>query len=396
MAIRGQGALSRIAAVTLLGMLSGCSTNMLESKTVDYKSVAKAPTHSLEVPPDLLAPTASDRFIVPDAGTGATTLSELDKAARPVTATERSAVLPQPPDMHIERSGSQRWLVVNRPVETLWLQVKEFWEEMGFIIATESQQTGILETDWAENRAKIPQDVIRRVIGKVIDNLYSTPERDKFRVRFERGSKPGETEIYITHKGTYEVYVENEAMRRAGTTKWQPRPTEPELEAEMLSRLMLKLSNRAPNLPATTEAAAAPRTGAPAPAATSPAPARAVFAKGSDGVAVLNVADEVDRAWRRVGLSLDRLGFTVQDRDRSAGFYDVRYLDPDKESARKRGLARLAFWENDSNKGKAVDYRVVLAKANAGTQIRVLTADGKPDRSETADRILHVLEGDLR
>ena len=93
-----------------------------------------------------------------------------------------------------------------------------------------------METDWAENRAMIPSGPIRNLLGKIIDSAYSTGERDKFRTRLERGSAPGTTEIYISHRGMVEVYTSKDES----STVWQPRPPDPELEAEFLGRLMLR------------------------------------------------------------------------------------------------------------------------------------------------------------
>ena len=89
---------------------------------------------------------------------------------------------------------------------------------------SENMETGVMETDWAENRAKIPQGVIRNMLGKVLDQAYSAPERDKFHTRIERGQKPGTTEVYISHRGMYEMYVNDANLRQTGRTVWQPRP----------------------------------------------------------------------------------------------------------------------------------------------------------------------------
>ena len=109
--------------------------------------------------------------------------------------------------MRVDRSGSERWLVVPEPPEKVWPIVKDFWQGLGFVIKTEVPEAGVMETDWAENRAKIKQDPIRNLIGGVLDGAYSTGERDKFRTRLERGAQPSTTEIYITHRGVTEVYV---------------------------------------------------------------------------------------------------------------------------------------------------------------------------------------------
>jgi outer membrane protein assembly factor BamC len=242
-----------------------------------------------------------------------------------------------------------------------------------------------METDWAENRAKIPQDALRNLLGKVIDQAYSTPERDKFRARLERGEQAGSTEVYVTHRGMYEMYVNDANFRQTGRTIWQPRPADPELEAEMLRRLQMKLAG--------AKAIETPQVQAKPSAPPEP---RAVVSKGAGGAPVLVMTDDFERAWRRVGLSLDRLGFTVQDRDRAGGLYYVRYLNPDADTKKPSLLSRLAFWESDGSKGKAAEYRIVVADAKSGSEVKVLTADGAPEKSDAATRILTVLQEDLK
>jgi outer membrane protein assembly factor BamC len=237
-----------------------------------------------------------------------------------------------------------------------------------------------METDWAENRAKIPESSLRNLLGKVVDQVYSTPERDKFRTRIERGANDGSTEIYITHRGAYAV-LEDPSLRYTGRTVWQPRPADPNLEAEMLTRLMLRFG-------AKQEQAAAQMKN---PKVLEP---RASVAKEADGTPVLVMKDDFERAWRRVGLSLDRLGFQVQDRDRSKGVYYVKYLT--EEQAKKGALSKLAFWESDSPTGKIADFRLLVAEAQPGSHVQVQSADGKPERSEVAGRIINVLLEDLK
>jgi outer membrane protein assembly factor BamC len=367
-----------MASQLVVGSIWGCSS--LENKKIDYKSESKQ-VRPLEIPPDLSSPNASDRYAVPDASSATASDYNQGQAARPSGAP---GLLPQPEKAHIERAGSQRWLVVDAPPEKVWPVLKEFWQGQGFIVVSENVETGIMETDWAENRAKIPQGAIRNVLGKVFDQAYSSPERDKFRARLERGQKPGTTEIYISHRGMYEMYVNDANLRQTGRTVWQPRASDPELEAEMLQRLQAKFAGEQ-----AVQAAQGKGTKPP------PEP-RAVVSKGASGTPVLMLKDDFDRAWRRVGLSLDRLGFTVQDRDRAGGLYFVRYLNPEGEAKKSGFLSRLAFWESDATKGKAEDYRIIVAEAKTGTEVQVQAADGKPDKSDAATRILTVLQEDLK
>ena len=212
---------SRLTLCSLAVVLAACSSIGLESKKIDYKSASAVKVPTLEIPPDLTSPARDDRFAVPDTGgKGTATFSAYSGERSPqAKAQQPSDVLPQVDKARIERSGNQRWLVVAGTPDKLWGQVKDFWQETGFLIKLELPEAGVMETDWAENRAKIGEDGLRNLLGKVIDSLYSTAERDKFRTRFEPGTEPGTTDIFISHRGMYEIYV----TEGKDQTRWQPR-----------------------------------------------------------------------------------------------------------------------------------------------------------------------------
>jgi outer membrane protein assembly factor BamC len=260
--------------------------------------------------------------------------------------------------------------------------VKEFWQENGFLIKMEVPESGVMETDWAENRAKIPQDAVRSVLSKVMDGLYSTAERDKFRTRLERGTEKGTSEIYISHRGMYEVIEGGDGGNR---TVWQPRPADPELEADMLRRLMVRFGVEETHSQALMTADGKRD--------------RAKVTRTQEGAGSLALSDTFDRAWRRVGLALDRVGFTVVDRDRSKGLYFVRYVDPDIDGKKeeKGFMSKLAFWKSDSkDKDKLEQYRIQVVATNEGSAVNILNKDGTVENSETAARILNLLFEQLK
>ncbi|MCX7898191.1 MAG: outer membrane protein assembly factor BamC [Rhodocyclaceae bacterium] len=366
--------------------LAACTGNILpEPKKIDYKSAGKLP--SLEVPPDLTQPSRDERFRVPDIAPKSTaTYSEYIGERRDAqSASTSSIVLPAAEKFRIERAGTQRWLVAAGTPEQLWPRIKGFWQELGFLINLEVPEAGVMETDWAENRAKLPQDIIRGTLGKIFDSLYSTAERDKFRTRLEPGAEAGTTEIYISHRGMYEVYV----TEGKDQTRWQPRPADPELEAEMLRRLMVYLG---------VEEERAQRM-----LATEPKAERAKLARmGKEGGSELILSEPFDRSWRRVGLALDRVGFTVEDRDRSQGMFYVRYVDPEAENAKKEGSGWLAklnpmnlFKREAPIEGKS-QYRIHVLGMGGESRVRVLTREGGIDDSETARKILTLLFDQLK
>ncbi|WP_310491507.1 outer membrane protein assembly factor BamC [Dechloromonas sp.] len=367
--------LSGLSLSLLAIALAGCSV-LPESRKIEYKSASKAPT--LEVPPDLSQIARDDRYLVPDAaGKGSATFSAYSADRTPQAQAQNSVVLPQVDKVRVERSGNQRWLVVAAPADKLWDTVKDFWQETGFIISVERPEAGVMETDWAENRAKIGDDILRNTLGRLLDSLYSTGERDKFRTRFEPGVTPGTTDIFISHRAMEEVYTSS----AKDDTRWQPRAADPELEAEMLRRLMVRFGSEEKR--------------AEALIASVKAEPRAKLAKSDDGAGTLEVLERFDRAWRRVGLALDRVGFTVEDRDRSRGLYFVRYVDPELDNRSKKDdglLSKLAFWKSaEPPASSKVQYRIYVSDAGEQSTVKVLSNEGGTDKSETAKKILGLL-----
>ena len=357
--------------------LAACSSSegLLSGDKVDYRSQANK-TAPLEVPPDLSQLTRDSRY-QPQGGT--VSASALQNPLPPTAAA--SAVPTVAPlsvgDLRIERSGDERWLVTPMSPEQLWPQLKAFWTERGFNIVVENAQAGVMETDWAENRAKLPQDILRTTLGRLVDTLYSTGERDKFRMRVERTATG--SEIYISHRGLQEVYVSVQQDQ----TMWTNRPTDRQLEAQFLSMLMVKLGAKP------EEASRVVAAGPPA------APARARLIIGQP--AALRVDESFERAWRRVGQALDRSGFTVEDRDRSAGTYFVRYLSSDKSPKEDRNFFSRLFSKDDAaGTGVANRYRIALKGEGEATTVSVLDAQGAPERTEVGQRIVALLVEDLK
>ncbi len=366
--------------------LGGCSSldSLFSGDKIDYRTAnSGGKTAGLEVPPDLTQLTRDSRY--QQVQGAAVSANEFQKST-PTTTTAVAAASTNPvatqavADMRIERLGNERWLRTGLTPEQLWPQLQAFWKECGFVIVQDTPTMGVMETDWAENRGKLPLDFVRASIGKVFDGAYSTGELDKFRTRVER-SVQGGTEVYITHRGMIEVYN----GERKDNTSWQPRQPDPQLEGELLSRLMLKLG-------ATPEAAKA----AVSTPGTSGAPARARLVAGRPG-ATLEVDDNFDRAWRRVGVALDRSGFTVEDRDRTQGVYFVRYIDPKFAGKEEPSLfAKIFSFGKKDESGSPARYRVSVKGEGDKSTVTVLNGQGQPENGDTGKRITTLLLDDLK
>jgi len=376
-------AIARVLTLSAIALSLAACTTVFESNKVDYKGAKKAAP--LDVPPDLTQLQRDNRYAIPD-GRGVATASSFQQGqaaaagAGPMAGPVSSqAIGPISTDaVRVERNGDQRWLVVKQTPEQLWPQLRTFWEEQGFAIETESATTGTMETTWVENRSKIPQDFLRNVIGRVFDKAYSTGERDKFRTRLER-LPDGSTEVWVSHRGAEEVQV---GSTNTESFTWRMRPNDPGLESQFLGRMVAMLTG-------TKDVPAAQATVANAPLA--PQHAKLVGDK-------VELDEGYDRAWRRVGLALDRVGFTVEDRDRVQGIYFVRYVDP--ESANKEGFFKrlFTFGKSEDDAKEAQRYRVLVKAAQGAnvSEVTVQTNDGKPDASATAGKILQLLNDELK
>lgn len=370
-----------LPALAAAACLAGCSSfdPLFTSDKVDYRTQSKQ-TPGLEVPPDLtqLQRTAP-------LGQGAS-VSAAELATRPAAGPAAPApslatvAVNKVPGAEIVRAGGLRVIRSDQRPEQLWPVVRGFWVDLGFDLPKDQADIGVLETDWKENRAKLPKDFIRRTIGTVLDGLYSTGERDMFRTRLERVGE--HTEITLTHRGMHEIYVSNQRDQ----TTWTARPADPELEAEMLNRLLLRLGGK-------TTVASSEQTAAAAVATPTVAAPQAAMPVG-DVPDQLVVAEDFERAWRRVGQSLDRHGFTVEDRDRRAGVFFLRWADPKRAGKEEPNWFERLF---SKDQGPVMGrYRVAVKSEGNRSVVNVQDEKGKQLTDEAAKRILALLQQDLR
>ena len=391
MTIRFSSSSGRAAtlAATLVG-LTACSTSfdtLLPDRRPDYRQSKSA--QRLEVPPDLTASTIDDTLVVPEINpSGSASLSayasERGGQQAQTQARKTEAVLPPQPGITLEQDGNQRWLRIAAPADQVWPKVREFWTSNGFALKRDDPTIGIMETDWVENRADIPQDGIRAVLKKYLDILYSAPTRDRFRTRLERSADGKNTEVYLTHSGVEEVAVGGASASASNTYVWQRRPADPELEAEMLNRLTVYLGASEKR----AEAQKAKAGAAPA------GPRVSLVEQGGDSRLIIN--EDYSRAWRLVGLALDSSNYAVEEQNRSQGLYVVEYRDPEKENQKpgdEGWLSKLAFWRSKSEAPPpGTRYRVRLSGQGQQTVVVMRDASDQPDNSPGARQVLEALQ----
>ncbi|WP_373741799.1 outer membrane protein assembly factor BamC [Neisseria sp.] len=367
-----------VLAVTVAG-LAACSSSKDQPK-FDYQSQNRKVVN-LEVPPDLSNPNQGNLYALP-AGSGAVRASDMKRG---VQQPANQSVLQSIRGVRMERDGSQRWIVVEgkQPAE-IWPLLKAFWQENGFSIASEEPGIGQMETDWAENRAKIKGDGLRRMFEKVgLGGIYSTSERDKFTIRIEQG-RNGSTEVFFAHKGMQEVYAD----KNKDTTRWQPRANDPSLEAAFLGRFMQYLGVDA-------------QQAQQAAAGVSPARAGGDLARIEGGS--LLVSGDHARNWRRAALALERTGLTVvgQNAQRHAFLVQPAPQEGDAVANKKPGL--FSRWFGKGKKAQAAAQNaerpqliVAVEPVNGGSRVSIFNKDGSRYNGSDASTLLGRLHAELR
>jgi outer membrane protein assembly factor BamC len=384
-----------VALTAAAGLLAGCGS--VDPKAIDYKSSGKPQQTNLALPPDLTN-TAQTSRAAP--ASGIASLSTLP--APGFTTNHVEVVLPPVSGMSIQRDGSARWLVVkNRSFDQLWPQVRKFWEAQGFLLVVDARDRGVMETDWNETHAQVDLDLVRGILSKAMDNAYVTGERNKYRTRFEAGPD-GSEYIFISQKGMHEVIT----GASNDLSKWEDRPNDPGLEAQYLTRLMGTLAQQ-PGA-AGADAAADPAASAAIAAnlAAMDKLAKSDQAKAADAAAessgpaalaehVIKLNDSYDKAWLRTGLALDRANFTVDKRDRDAGLYAIRYVDPTDHSVAEQGFWAQIF--HGKKEMKAAQYALnVKALTETTAQVAVVDKAGAVMTTPQAQHILALLADQMK
>jgi outer membrane protein assembly factor BamC len=379
------------AAVMLAGLITACSSP--NPQAIDYQSTTRVKAPTLSTPPDLLAEDNTRADTAPKGGDAA--LSSYQGSTGTPIAVEQ--VLPETKGLHIERDGSQRWLVVSSmPASQLWERIRAFWQEQGFVLAEDSRQRGIMQTDWQESRPKVDLGLIRNTLSMAVNNGYVAGERNRYRTRLEAGPN-GETYVFVSQQGLHELL----SGSSNDSSSWQARPNDPGLEAEYLGRLERSLA-QAPRRPVVGPEADLPlpppkvRKGAATAGEMGPVVAAPMLPAGAapaqDGG--INLDEDYNRSWQRVGVALDRANFTVDSRDTDKGLYTVRYADPSD-----LGTAAQGFWNQvfHGKKEKTAKQYLINVRALTPDSTRVWVVDdkGQPDTTPVAQRIMRLLVSEL-
>ncbi len=352
----------RIIILLLMSFLVSCGAipeiDIIDDITApDYVSSSKA--RKLEIPPDLSELESQDEYVVPGEAKSYKNFKEKEKNK---TTKKTVKVIQDPEGMKIVKSGNLRWLVIKKDPETLWPHLQDFWEDMGFRVKVANKRTGLIETEWIKTSdLRTSSDT---ALDRWLDSMSGFADKRKFRTRLERGVQDGTTEIFLSHRSSFsgasdhnrikgnrgvdfeieEVYrireYQSEGEGEASQTKLDEMKVEDyELNSEILRRLMVKLGATDFDAKEIIKK-----------------PQKIIKADliNTDNGKVIQMNDPYDRAWRRLSLALDIIGFVTEDRDRSEGIFYVKYkgielpsMDEDKDE--KGILDSMLFWKDDKD-----------------------------------------------
>jgi len=233
--------------------------------------------------------------------------SEKDNAIK-----EASSILRAPSNVEVKKAGERRWLVVDKKPDAVWNLSKSFFKSHGFSIKKTNKKIGIMETDYLESHAEIPDQslgVIRSMLKKALKARYALPIVDKYRIRIEPTDNGNKSEVYLTLTSMVEVITGEGG--EAENTIWQSQEKDQALETEMLYRLMTFLGS--------DHAIAREKI----IAAKEEKNLAVSIADGVGGYAKLVFSLNQYDTWDNVGWALDQLEVDVEDKDVKEGSFYI-------------------------------------------------------------------------
>lgn len=364
--------------------MTGCS--ILGKQADDgpvYETSRQAQTNPLELPPDLAAPGMDRAFRIPDTPGSRVSARDLDRE-QPASTQRRTGtleVLPETAQVQLRRDGTTRWLTVDFTPEELWPRLREFWRAQNLTLARDEPVVGIMETEWAENRAGIPLNMSQGLISRALGSIYDAGTRDQYRTRVERHD--GATEVFISHRGAVE-HGDEEGMG----ARWVIGEPDPEMEAEMLNRLLVFLTTgetTASTARAEETEADFERTGR-------------VDLVERDGRQVLVLWGEPDALWRRLGLALDRTGLLVDEQNRRTGTFLVTYRTGGVDDVQERRgfLSRMFSFGRKTSRYENERFQIRMLEDGRDLQVIALSVDGEPLSKRDERFVLETIQPQLR
>ena len=351
--------------------LGACSSTKPDYKAVYTTTIQE--NDDLEIPPGMDAPQI-----------GSDLLPELQKSIKSASTYQESLKgVPKSSSftrdyqgMNFVREGSLFWLEVDAPGNEVWADLRNFFIRLGFEISIEQPEIGYMQTNWLLNKEDVPTNFL----SSLLDKLFSSSEKmDRYRLRLEWDAEKKRSRVFVSHQGLREIIEGVDDNISVVQTKWVPRASESELEVELLMRFM---AFRGLNVEDAKETVAGVKS------------KKVAEVKTADNKSSLMINEPFARGWRHVGIAMDRLGYKVDDKNRSAGVYYVTL--PETFVIPKQNSLLGKILGNNFETPKHLKYLIILQDNGESTQVTIkANGEVKDDISRVETKILNDLQSSI-
>ena len=358
---------SRLFLMLVVSLLAACESSL------DRRYLDTTLGQPLEIPPDLATFDNASNFDLPDS-------IQASNSEEP----GKVPVLAKVDSMHLQGQGDLYWLDVNEPVSSLYQKVKNFWGFEGYALVMDEPVIGVMQTEWVYT-----EEGASNKDSNWLESFFQggdlSATQDQFRTRLERRDSDRGSRIYIAHRGTEYIHeVRLGDKRSEGTVnEWGYRPNEPELEVEMLSRLMIYLGMQEE---AVDDQVARVQLFKPRAIMDVDAEVKSPY---------LILLDPYHIAWNRVNQTLQRLNFEIEVSEFRTGFIDEGVFIV--KSNVVEVVEDHGFFSSSSEKRIRRKYTLILTEEDHESTRVILEAElGDYDTSPEAAEFLKVLYEQLR
>ena len=357
--------IARISVLALLaGLVAACESGY------DYRYADPSVGQSLELPPDLAGVQVESKFELPAAISG-------DNE----TAKDKIPVLAKVQSVQLEGSGDLYWLQVDESVDNLYQLVKNFWASEGYRLNVDEPVIGIMQTEWIY-KSEGGEEESSSWFGQLFTTEDLAATQDQYKTRIERSETNNLNRIYIAHRGTEFKYVLNEGAARKeaiNDSEWNFRQPEPELEIEMLARLMIYLGLQQDDVEQQRGSVKLFK------------PRASLYVDADEGSPYLILNDVYQIAWNRVFHQLERMNFEIIDSEFKSGLSGegVIYVNaPTVDIETSEGFFNF---QSEEKEGPMRFTLVFSEETNQSTRLIIEDETGEFDTSPAGSQFLNPL-----
>lgn len=371
--------MKRLAGLSALALIisstSGCGwllgpEGYFRDRSSDYKEARRiAP---MQLPSDISTGKRLDPLLpIPH-----NVMDEADKGEFKVPRPMPLQASVEASDFTLQKSGDVRWVLAHRAPAEVWPVALEFFQDNGLRIDQQRPQTGEFTSAWQR------LDELSPNLAKRLSVASPQPGSEvRLRVRIEPGVQRNSSEVYVVSAVRPQGSAEN--------VEFSTRSVNTGLDSALVDEMLASM-NRSAEKGATVSLLAA---------RDFDTPSRVSLIEDGSGNLVLNVGEDLDRAWSSVGRALERGEWRVEDINRSLGLYYINLAEKAEKKDEQPGFFRRLFGGSQPSKEevetRAERYQVRLSKVGDSVQVTVEKNINTVAPPEVARRILGVIQDNL-